>query len=414
METATATERRSRGRTPAWLEALAPLIALAVAVAALAAFSESLFGLVGGNPPPVDEVDVRRVEFRGGATPEIRVHLTNPQREPLTVGLVTVNDAVVGHSLDGPAEIGRLQSREIVIPYHWDDDDPYAIGITTASGVQTVHEVPAAVETTPVSMGKVLGFGLIGLLVGLLPVALGAMWLPGLREVGPGLLTGFMALTGGLLAFLAFDALAEAWEVQAELPSALGGVGLVLLGVVLSFFTLDWLSTTLKARAAARAGATAGVGGASGAVVLATAIAVGIGLHNLGEGLAIGSSFVQGSLALGSLLIFGFMIHNITEGLGIVAPLATGDERPSRGRLVALIAIAGLPTVLGAWIGGLIASQALAVFFFAVAAGAAAQVVYEVGQFVRRREPRGWRATNVALGFVAGVSIMYLTGLLIG
>jgi zinc transporter ZupT len=411
VETATAAKRAPGGRVPAVLGALAPLIALAVAVAALATFSESLFGLVGENPPPADEVDVRRVEFKAGTTPAIRLHVTNPQRDPLTVALVTVNDAVVGHKVEGPAEIGRLQTREIVIPYHWDDGDPYAIGVTTTSGVQTVHEVAAAVETTPVSVGKVLGFGAIGLLVGLLPVALGALWLPGLREAGAGLLTGFMALTGGLLAFLAVDALAEAWEVKSELPSALGGAGLVLLGVVFSFFTLEWLSTALKERANRRG---AGAGAAGNGLVLATAIAVGIGLHNLGEGLAIGSSFVQGSLALGSLLIFGFMVHNITEGLGIVAPLAADDERPSWGRLAALIAIAGLPTVIGAWIGGLIASQTLAVFFFAAAAGAAAQVVYEVSQFVRQREPRGWRSTNVALGFVAGVSIMYLTGLLIG
>lgn len=388
---------------PRW-RALVPLILLAAALFAFSTAHEEILGLVGSNPPAADAVDVRRVEFKAGAKPEIRMHVTNPQREPLSVAVVTVNTGVVGFSLDGPAELGRLDSRVISIPYHWDVDEPYSLSVTTGSGVETVHDVPAAVETHGVTAKGVLGFGLIGLLVGLLPVALGMLWLPSLRGLSQNALAGFMALTAGLLSFLAVDALFEALEVQAQLPSAFAGLGLVMLGLAASFIGLGALSDRLK-----RSGE-----GKHAGLALATAVAVGIGLHNLGEGLAIGSSFALGSLALGSLLIIGFTVHNITEGLAIVAPLASGDERVAPMRLVLLAAIAGLPAVLGAWIGGFLVSQLLGVFFFAVAAGAAAQVVYEVAGFIRERQPGGWRTPTVAVGFVAGVAIMWVTSLLIG
>ena len=149
-----------------------------------------------------------------------------------------------------------------------------------------------------------------------------------------------------------------------------------------------------------------------GGVALATLVAIGIGLHNLGEGLAIGSSFALGELALGSFLIVGFMVHNVTEGLGIAAPIAEGT-RVSLARLAGLAAIAGAPAIVGAWIGGFLTSDLLGVLFFAVATGAALQVVVEVGRYVARRAPGGLRSGWVGGGFLAGIAVMYLTGLLV-
>lgn len=409
MEAGTSAKPPQNGSTAALrARALIPLALLALVLAGFAAVNTSVLDLVGVGAPPADEVDVRRVEFKAGSQPEIQVRVTNPQTDALEIAMVSVNDAFVRFTLDGPAELGRLDSRSVTIPYHWDEGDPYVIGITTSSGVQTVHDVPAAVPSEGVTADAVLGFGLIGVLVGLIPVALGMLWLPSLRTLSERALAGFMALTAGLLAFLAVDALTEAWEVQAELPSALGGAGLILLGVTISFFGIDWLATRLKENAQ-QSDAISREG-----LALATAIAVGIGLHNFGEGLAIGSSFALGSLTFGTLLIVGFTVHNITEGLGIVAPVAAGGVRVPVSRLALLAVVAGLPAVFGAWVGGFIVSQWLAVFFFAIAAGAAAQVVYEVYSFISRREPQGWRSPYVALGFVAGVAIMYLTSLLIG
>jgi zinc transporter, ZIP family len=212
-----------------------------------------------------------------------------------------------------------------------------------------------------------------------------------------------MALTAGLLTFLAVEALSEALELQAALPSALGGAGLVLLGVALSYLTLTAISGRLGAR-----GGSAGLGG----LALATLVAIGIGLHNLGEGLAIGSSFALGELALGTFFVVGFMIHNVTEGLGIAAPIAEG-RRASLGQLVGLTLVAGAPAILGAWLGGFVTSDFLGVLFFAAAAGAAFQVVVEVTRYVARRAPGGLSSPHVLGGFLAGIAVMYVTGLLV-
>ena len=149
-----------------------------------------------------------------------------------------------------------------------------------------------------------------------------------------------------------------------------------------------------------------------GGVALAMLVAIGIGVHNLGEGLAIGSAFALGELALGTFLIVGFMVHNVTEGLGIAAPLAE-RSRASLARLAALALIAGVPAIVGAWIGGFLSSDVLGVFFFAIAAGAALQVV-DRGRALRRAEGARRPALRlVAGGFLAGIAVMYLTGLLV-
>jgi zinc transporter ZupT len=142
-------------------------------------------------------------------------------------------------------------------------------------------------------------------------------------------------------------------------------------------------------------------------------IAAGIGLHNLGEGLAIGSSVALGEVALGTFLIVGFMVHNLTEGLGIASPIAAG-ERVAFTRLAMLAAIAGAPAIVGAWIGGFLTTDLLGVFFFALAVGAALQVVVEVGRYVIRRAPGGLRSGYAIGGYLAGIVVMYVTGLLIG
>ena len=399
MEAKTARGRGWRGETSWRLWALVPIVLLAIAVGGYVASGASLVGLIGQNPPQADEFDVRRVEFKPG---EIRIRVTNPQQEDLAIASVTVDDAIVPFELDGPQTLGRLRSSTIVVPYDWVEDDPITIGVTSQSGIETVEEIAAAVETPGVSAGGFLGYGIIGFLVGVLPVALGLLWLPSLRRVEQRWLTAFMALTGGLLAFLGVEALFEAFELEAAVPGALGGPGLVLLGVAGSFLTMTFISGRFSAEG----------GGALGGVALATLVAIGIGLHNFGEGLAIGTSFAFGQLTLGSFLIVGFMIHNVTEGLGIAAPAADGRAAVSWARLAALTAIAGAPTILGAWLGGFAANDVLAALFFGAAAGAAFEVVAEVVRYVGKRDPAGLRSGYAIGGFLAGVAIMYATGLL--
>jgi zinc transporter, ZIP family len=381
----------ARGSATWWrLWAFLPLVVLVAVVALFAATGNSVLDLLGRKPPPADAFDVRRVEFRPG---EIEIRVTNPQPEDLTIALVTVDDAIVPFELDGSPTIERLRSRTITVTHDWVEDEPIAFGITSSTGIQTTHEVAAAVETTGPTPRSFLGFGVVGFFVGVVPVALGLLWLPSLRRARPEWLAAFMALTAGLLTFLAVEALSEAFELQTALPSAFGGAGIVLFGFAVSYLTLTFLSHALAA--------------------LATLVAIGIGLHNFGEGLAIGSSFAFGELALGTFLIVGFMIHNVTEGLGI-ATAATDERRVSFGRLALLALIAGAPAIVGAWTGGFVRSDVLGVVFFAAAAGAAFEVVVEVTRYLRARAPGGLTSGYVLGGFLAGVAVMYATGLLVG
>ena len=378
------------------LWALVPVVLLAFAVALVVSQGDRVVDLLGGAPPPADEFDIRRVEFREG---EIRILVRNPQRDDLTIANVNVDDAIVPYSVDGPTTLGRLRSSTILVPFEWVDGDPITVGVTSSTGIQTVKEIPAAVETPQPSVQGFFGYALIGLLVGVLPIALGLLWLPALRQASPVWLATFMAFTAGLLTFLGVEALTESFELQAALPASLGGAGLVLLGVALSFLGMTAL-----------AGRLAGGSAATG-MTLALLIAVGIGLHNLGEGLAIGASFALGELQLGAFLIIGFMIHNVTEGLGIATPVA--KTRVTVLALAGLAFLAGAPAVLGAWIGGYTTSDVLGVLFFAIAAGAALQVVVEVGRYVARTAPGGLRSGHAIAGFIVGIATMYVTGVLV-
>ena len=401
MESGAVARAERRG---AWwrLWALVPILLLVGAVSIFASSGGSLVELVGGNPPPRDEFDIRRVTFEPGV---IEIRVTNPQREKLTIASVTVDDAIVPFRIDGPATLKRLRSSTIVVPFDWVEGDPISVGVTSSTGIHTVKAMAAAVETPTATPGSFLGYALIGFLVGVLPVALGLAWLPSLRRADPRWLAAFMALTAGLLTFLALSALSEALALQAALPGALGGTGLVVLGVALSYLGLTYVSGRLGRPEGARPD------GVLGGVALATLVAIGIGLHNLGEGLAVGSSFALGELSLGTFLIVGFMVHNVTEGLGIAAPIAERG-RVGLGRLAALTLVAGGPAIVGAWIGGFLTSDFLGVLFFAVATGAALQVVVEVARYVARRAPGGLSSGYAMGGFLAGIAVMYLTGLL--
>jgi zinc transporter ZupT len=383
--------------------ALVPVLLLVGVVGLFVSTGASVLDLVGRAPPPLDQFDIRRVEFKAG---EIRVHVTNPQRQKLKIAVVTVDDAVVPFRLDGPAELDRLRSSTIVVPFHWVDGDPYTVGVTSSHGVETTTDIAAAVETRGPSARGFLGFALIGALVGIVPVALGLAWLPSLRRARPEWLASFMALTAGLLTFLAVDAFAEALSLQAQLPAGFQGTGLLVVGIAASYLGL----TALSQRFSRRSGPS---GAALEGAALAVLIALGIGLHNLGEGLAIGSSIALGELALGTFFIVGFMVHNLTEGLGIAAPIAS-SKRVTRTQLCVLALIAGAPAIAGAWIGGFLTSDLLGVLFFGLAVGAALQVIVEVVRYIGRRAPGGLRSGHVVFGYLSGLVVMYVTGVFAG
>jgi len=256
-----------------------------------------------------------------------------------------------------------------------------------------------AVETPANDVSFFGLMALLGIYVGVIPVALGMLWLPWVRRIPPGWLRVVMALTVGLLAYLAIDATLEGFELAGEGSQAFGGAALVLVGGVVSYLLLSGVSAWVAAR---RASATGGT--------LALLVAIGIGLHNLGEGVAIGAAYSVGALALGAFLVVGFALHNTTEGLAIVAPVA--HLRPTLGRLAVLGLVAGTPAVLGAWIGAAAFNASLAAFLFGFGAGAIVQVIVQLAPSLRDDAGRTLHPAAVA-GLLGGMALMFATGLLI-
>jgi zinc transporter ZupT len=385
---------------------LVPLLVLAAIAVVVAGNGESILRGFGHNPPPADELLVERVEFLPGH--RVAIDVTNPQADAITPAMVTVDAAIVnGVEVRGGArELGKHDRRTLEFAYDWIRDEPYSIGIVSSSGITTTVDVPAAV---PASRATARGVGwgaLLGGLVGVIPVALGLAWLPALRSLSASALGGFLAFTAGLLSFLAIDAAAESLDVQASLVPALGGAGVVAMGIVASMVALGLVGRALRSGAALAAG---GSDAALTGSTLALLVAVGIGLHNLGEGLAIGSSFATGEAALATSLVVGFMLHNVTEGVGIAAPVAREGQRLGIARGLALALLAGIPAVFGIWLGRYVAGPLFTTLCFAIAAGAALQVVVEIGRSLRR-SGTSFGSALVQGSFAAGIVVMWLTG----
>jgi ZIP family zinc transporter len=382
---------------PLWLKGLAPLVLLAVLVLVFLRWGP--LGVFQQAFPPVEELTVQRITLpRPG---EMRVQVTNGGPQPVTVAQVLVDDAAFAHTLDGERTIGRLESRTITLPYPWVEGEPHEVTLLTSTGTTFSGEVAVATQTPTANARYLSTFALLGVYVGVIPVFLGLLWLPFLRGIGRRWLDFFLSLTIGLLVFLGVDALAEALETAGRVPGAFQGLSLVLLGVLVTPLGLTALGRWKEA----------GKGGERSPLYVATLIALGIGLHNLGEGLAIGAAYTSGEIALGSFLVLGFLLHNTTEGLGIVAPIA--HDRPRLRDLALLGALAGVPTVLGAWIGGFTYSPVLTTLFFAVGVGAIVQVVYEMWRLFARHPDRSLAAPLNAAGLVLGLLIMYTTGLFV-
>ena len=373
---------------PSWLLGLAPLLLLAAAIAAFAALGAP--GLGERRGPPAEELAVERTTLRPGV---IELQVRNDGPDAVAIAQAQVNDAFVQFS--GPDEpIGRLESARVAVRQPWVEGEAYEVVLVTGTGGTIAHEIPAAVATPGADASFFGLMALLGIYVGVIPVALGMLWLPWIRRIPPGWLRAIMALTVGLLAVLAVDATLEGLELAGEGSQAFGGAALVLLGAAVAYLGLTGVSAWLAQRR--RAAQAAGASGAT----LALLVAVGIGLHNLGEGVAIGSAYSAGALALGAFLVVGFALHNTTEGLAIVAPIA--HARPSLKRLVALGLIAGAPAI----------SPSVAAFLFGFGAGAIVQVIAQLAPSLRDDAGRTLHPAAVG-GLLAGMAVMFATGLLV-
>ncbi len=412
---------------PLWVSILIPLAAIGLMLA-IFAFGNPL-SLFTANLPPIEDLSIERIRVIDGG---FKVSVVNGGPDPVTIAQVLVDDAYWNFQISPSATIQRLGRADIEIPYPWVETETHAIVIVTSTGLTFDGEVPVATITPTPGGQEFLAYGLLGVYVGIVPVALGMLFYPAMRKMGRIWLGVLLSLTIGLLVFLLVDTFLEAFEIASELPGVFQGILLILMAALLTWLLLLAIGSQRKK--------SIGADPIKQALYIATLIALGIGLHNLGEGLAIGVAFSIGEAALGSFLVIGFMLHNITEGVGIVAPLVPGKrksepkehsgesvstqaprespsiKRPNLWVFIGLVLLAGVPAILGSWIGGFAFSPILVALFLGIAVGAIWQVIVEVLALLRNYADQdgtpliSWM--NLA-GFVAGLAIMYLTAFLV-
>lgn len=382
---------------PPWLLGILPLILLA---GVLVLIFQTDAGLGDRTTPPIETLNIQRVQFPAPGL--IELELINDGPDQITIAQVLVDEAYWQFSLEPNRPLDRLESATISIPYPWVEGEGHTIALLSATGVIFEAAVPVAVESPQADGESFLRFALVGLYVGVVPVALGLLWYPFLRHLNRRAMNFILALTIGLLGFLVIDMFEEAREVAGFVAGALEAPLLVPLLALLTMAFLMVVGRTLRRRQA------------ESNLTLSYQIAFGIGLHNFGEGLAIGGAFALGEVALGVFLIVGFTLHNVTEGIGIAAPLVR--ERPPLLHFLALAALAGAPAILGTWIGAFVYSPFWTTIFLAVGVGAILQVIVEVGRLIGRDQERHGEPllTWTTLGGVtAGVAVMYATALLV-
>jgi ZIP family zinc transporter len=377
-----------------------PIVVLAGIIALLLSPGSDLLRI--GTPLP--DVAVERIEFDHKL---IIAHVRNVGPETIEIAQADVNNRIVPAAIEPSRILQRFAEGKLVIPFDWVEGKPYEVGITTQDGVRFARSIPSAVLTPEPYTTQASLLALLGTYVGVIPVMIGLLWLPFLKRLSSSKYLFFLSFTAGLLLFLGIDALVEANDLAVKnIGTAFNAPALIATVTVITFMSLQYASRTLLERSKI-------THVMSGSFMLALMIAIGIGLHNLGEGLAIGGAMVAGEVALGTFLVVGFTIHNTTEGLAIAAALAREKSRLIWLGLLGFIA--GAPAILGAWIGGFVASPLASVIFLAVGAGAVFQVVHAIFKYTERQEKseRFLLSAPVVAGIALGLLVMYFTSLLV-
>jgi zinc transporter ZupT len=394
------------------------------------------------------EVAIEKIEFRENPG-QIIAFIRNVGPTEITIAQADVNDRIHAAAIEPSKTLSRLSDAKVIIPFFWNPAEPYEVGITTDDGTRFSKTIEAAALAPNPDSQQIIFFAVIGIYVGIIPVMIGLLWYPFIRSMSRNKYNFFLSLTAGLLVFLGIDALIESNEIATDNVSPIfNGQMLIVIVTTISFIALLYASEKLTQRAIKKSMSSAEMTSPYSSYSNSTAtnypqtrsqvnqrqmqelvkplaislmIAIGIGLHNFGEGLAIGAAVLLGEIALSTFLIVGFTLHNTTEGLAIVAPLAKSRKLMLR-RLVLMGVIAGAPTIAGAWIGGFLYSPIATIIFLSIGAGAIFQVVYSIGSWVLRSVDNNNNDKNKKIvtvniftiaGFAIGMIIMYVTGLLV-
>ena len=376
---------------------LIPFIFLIILVAYIFGPGSDLLDL--GVPLP--EITMEKIEF---IESEIQVTVRNTGPIPVEVVMADINDRIQPSAIEPDRFLERYETALVRIPFEWNEAEPYIIGLTIEDGTRFEREIEAAAPALKPDLEFVGFFAIIGTYVGIIPVMIGLLWLPFIKKISKSKYHFFLALTVGLLLFLGIDSIEEAFEVSQEnLSGSFNGALLIATTIVLSFLGLYYTSDKLTRNADSLR--------ISKPVAIGLMIAIGIGLHNFGEGLAIGAAVGLGSIAFSTFLIVGFALHNTTEGIAIAAPMSRG--KTSIGKLLGLGMIAGAPAIFGAWVGGFAFSPFSAVIFLSIGAGAIFQVIMIILKWVREEGDKNLSSAAVVSGLAMGMLIMYLTSILV-
>jgi len=355
---------------------------------------------------PLPEITMEKVDF---VDSEIQVTVRNTGPIPVEIVMADVNDRIQPAAIEPDRFLERYETTLVRIPFEWNVAEPYIIGLTIEDGTRFEKEIEAAAPALEPSLELVGFFAIIGTYVGIIPVMIGLLWLPFIKKISKSKYHFFLALTAGLLLFLGIDSIEEALDVSEEnLAGSFNGALLVATVVVLAFLGLYYSGEKLVKRAESSRIAKP--------TAIALMIAIGIGLHNFGEGLAIGAAVGLGSIAFSTFLIVGFALHNTTEGIAIAAPMSRGKAVIGKaviGKLAGLGLIAGAPAIFGAWTGGFVYSPFTSVIFLAVGAGAIFQVIITILRWIREEGDQNLSSAAVVSGLAIGMLIMYLTSILV-
>jgi zinc transporter, ZIP family len=437
-------KNRSHSKRLVIVAAIIPFIVLAVMIFLL--FSPTLQSFINSGIP-LPEIAIEKIEFRENPS-QIIAFIRNAGPTEITIAQADVNDRIHAAAIEPGKTLSRLSDAKVIIPFFWNPAEPYEVGITTDDGTRFSKTIEAAALAPNPDSQQIIFFAVIGVYVGIIPVMIGLLWYPFIRSMSRNKYNFFLSLTAGLLVFLGIDALIESNEIAADnVSSIFNGQVLIFIVTTISFIALLYTSERLTQRAikksmSSAAETTSPYTSYSNSsdinsprirlqatqlqmqelvkpLAISLMIAIGIGLHNFGEGLAIGAAVLLGEIALSTFLIVGFTLHNTTEGLAIVAPLAKSRKLMLR-RLVLMGVIAGAPTIAGAWIGGFLYSPIATIIFLSIGAGAIFQVVYSIGSWVLRPTNDNDKKSRIVsvnkftiAGFAIGMVIMYVTGLLV-